>query len=586
MESLLEKWTNYIGGWKERSFVLKGPLLSYYIPGENLPKGRFFLGICEIDDVNETEFVVDSGTGAPLYLRTSDKNLKKKWIENLKISKVNAEKTLLLAIQGKNGVSNAIEELEKKIEAVVKGYNLKEEGIIEIKNIFTQAKQKPNENTIKNSNATPAPQKSKAKNTRINTEPALVRNNEIFYDIDEDDFIDSPIPQSLDKKPQNFFDPLYDYQRRTALPSKIKKLNYNLWDIFKGAVGKDINRFAVPVFLNEPLSMLEKLCENFQYASVLNSAAVDPNPYMRLAYCACFCIGGFTMNPYRAKKYFNPLLFETYEYIDNKLNYRFFAEQVSHHPAISACYAEGAGWSFFTNNNAIIKFLISGKMEVNNVGRCYVHFDNFNEDIVFNKPLAVVRSLIFGPIKVDMVGEFYVKNTNGDICQMEMIPSTSGVFGNLTGVVKDVRGEIKMKVEGNWLENIKVVDCQTGEKKIIWSLIPSDTEDNYYFQPYSFDLNNLTEEMKKILPRTDSRFRPDLRLMEYQEIEKAGDEKHRLEEKQRAARRKNKELGVTVKPLYFDETYDDLTGELIYRYKGGYFEDRAKKNYSKFPDIF
>lgn len=39
------------------------------------------------------------------------------------------------------------------------------------------------------------------------------------------------------------------------------------------------------------------------------------------------------------------------------------------------------------------------------------------------------------------------------------------------------------------------------------------------------------------LPPTDSRFRPDIRKMEEGDINLAGQEKDRLEEKQRAARR-------------------------------------------------
>jgi len=123
----------------------------------------------------------------------------------------------------------------------------------------------------------------------------------------------------------------------------------------KDAIGKDLNRFAMPVFLNEPLSMLQKLCENFQYADLLNRAAEETNPHLRLAYVACFNIAGLTMNIHRAKKLFNPILFETYEYIDNNLNYRFFAEQVSHHPAISAFFAEGKGWNIYSNNNSKVK---------------------------------------------------------------------------------------------------------------------------------------------------------------------------------------------------------------------------------------
>lgn len=53
-------------------------------------------------------------------------------------------------------------------------------------------------------------------------------------------------------------------------------------------------------------------------------------------------------------------------------------------------------------------------------------------------------------------------------------------------------------------------------------------------------LNQWTDEDRKTrppLPPTDSRFRPDIRKMEEGNIDAAGQEKDRLEEKQRAARR-------------------------------------------------
>lgn len=50
-------------------------------------------------------------------------------------------------------------------------------------------------------------------------------------------------------------------------------------------------------------------------------------------------------------------------------------------------------------------------------------------------------------------------------------------------------------------------------------------------------LNELTEEDKKHCPPTDARFRPDIRKMEDGNIDVAGDEKNRLEEKQRETRR-------------------------------------------------
>ena len=383
-----------------------------------------------------------------------------------------------------------------------------------------------------------------------------------------------------------FYDPLYSYQKRTSLPEQMKEVSFNIFKILKDAIGKDLNHFAMPVFLNEPLSILQKLCENFQYADLLNKAANEPDPHMRLAYVACFNIGGLTMNIHRAKKLFNPILFETYEYIDNNLNYRFIAEQVSHHPAISAFFAEGEGWNIYSNNNSKVDLSLTGSVEVKSTEKTYVNFSNFNEEINYTKPIYKMRNILSEPT-LELYDKFYVKNNEGDECMVNLIPFTeSKKIGNLIGEIKDIEGNIIFKLEGNWYDKIKIINTKNKEEKIIWELIKSCDKNNHYFQPYTFDLNNLTEEMKKKLPKTDSRFRGDQRLMEYQKFDEAGAEKLRLEEKQRKKRKENEKAGIHPLPRYFEETYDDITGELVYKYKGNYFDDRINNKFKDLPDLF
>ena len=118
--------------------------------------------------------------------------------------------------------------------------------------------------------------------------------------------------KNIDIKKGSFYKPLFDFEKRKSLPAKSKEVSFNIFKILKDVIGKDLNHFAIQqVILNEPLSMLQKLCENFQYADLLNKAAKEDNPHLRLAYVACFNIGGLTMNIHRAKKLFNPILFET-----------------------------------------------------------------------------------------------------------------------------------------------------------------------------------------------------------------------------------------------------------------------------------
>lgn len=62
-------------------------------------------------------------------------------------------------------------------------------------------------------------------------------------------------------------------------------------------------------------------------------------------------------------------------------------------------------------------------------------------------------------------------------------------------------------------------------------------------------LNEMPVDKSSICP-TDSRLRPDIRLMEEGHIEKAAKEKIRLEEKQRDARKNGKSQGIYSEPRY------------------------------------
>ena len=702
MEGKLIKWTNYFNGWKERIFILKGPLLYYYYAPKELPRGKVHLGLATIiNDEKNDYFEINTGSNI-FFLKAETKELREKWIRALTKAKIEGEKSireilkknknteneeykdmiypelsyegeleqlntavtrlnldnknLMDYIESKNNKDPELKVLRERfqddfeiLQTCVKLFNpIENNNNKDLNLLLKQSKHIRNlsyenlnisNNDINNNNIklrnTPKESFNQNKNKEEddysidkninlkNQNQPFICSGEEFFEMDEDNYnqennfpnnkynnTNISINMENNKinnnnnigqinqinqlttinnsniKNNKFYDPLYDYPKRTSLPSKKTDHGFNVWKVFKSAVGKDLSRFGVPVFFNEPLSSLQKFCEPFQYAYLLNSAAQEPNPYIRLAKSATFCIGQFVINNGRQAKFFNPLLYETYEYVDNEQNFRYMSEQVSHHPAISAYFAEGNGWNIYANTNAIIKFVITGRLEVNALGRTYINYTNFNDVNAFNKPRLITRNLIIGTIDIDVEGKFEVTNEQGDSCEVDMIPSTSGQKGNLHGKIKDINGDIKFLLEGNWLDNIYIINNETKEKTIIWRIIPSKDKEDFYFQPYTFDLNNLTEEMKKALPPTDSRFRPDQRLMEYQDIDKAGDEKHRLEEEQRARAKQYKKDGFIPKPLYFEETYDDLTGELIYKYKGNYWDMRYNHQFDNLPKIF
>ena len=96
-------------------------------------------------------------------------------------------------------------------------------------------------------------------------------------------------------------------------------------------------------------------------------------------------------------------------------------------------------------------------------------------------------------------------------------------------------------------------DLATGKTEEVFRTEPKPplADRMYFFSKYVMNLNYVNEEMLRTLPPTDCRRRPDQRLMEEGDYDRAADEKHRLEEKQRAARKQLEHMGIEHKALYF-----------------------------------
>jgi hypothetical protein len=126
-------------------------------------------------------------------------------------------------------------------------------------------------------------------------------------------------------------------------------------------IGKDMTKMTLPVSFNEPTSLLQRVAEDMEYTDLIDTAAERTDSTERLLYVAAFAASEYASTIGRVAKPFNPLLGETYEYARPDKGYRFFIEQVSHHPPVGAAYAESKKWdyyvsliSFVPNNNTML----------------------------------------------------------------------------------------------------------------------------------------------------------------------------------------------------------------------------------------
>ncbi|XP_023930845.1 oxysterol-binding protein 1 isoform X2 [Lingula anatina] len=399
-------------------------------------------------------------------------------------------------------------------------------------------------------------------------------------------------------------------KRRSAI---LERPNHtlNLWGIMKNCIGRDLSKIPMPVNFSEPLSMLQRLTEEFEYSEILDTAAACEDSCEQLAYVAAFTISAYATTSFRTGKPFNPLLGETYE-CDRRDDYgwRVISEQVSHHPPTAAMYAEGRDWALWQEFTMSSKF--RGKyLAITPLGIAHLRFNKSGNHYTWRKVTTTVHNIIVGKLWVDNHGEMDIVNhTNGDLCHLKY--SQYSYFSRetprkVTGVVADRNGQTNWVLTGMWdekIEGAKVLSCTTSSKgkpvfesgpsKVLWKKnpIPPGNEKMYNFTQLAVELN----EMEPGVAPTDSRLRPDQRSMENQDWDGANKEKLKLEEKQRLARKRREAEAeqaasegreyVPYEPAWFKKTKDQQTGNLIHMYTHEYWEAKEKQDWGRCLDIY
>ncbi|CAI9574095.1 unnamed protein product [Staurois parvus] len=149
---------------------------------------------------------------------------------------------------------------------------------------------------------------------------------------------------------------------RTSLPAPmISRNNFSVWSILKKCIGLELSKITMPIVFNEPLSFLQRITEYMEHTYLINKACSCTNPLLRMQSVAAFAVSAVASQWERTGKPFNPLLGETYELIREDLGFRFISEQVSHHPPVSAFYAEGLNKDFIFHGSIYPKLKFWGK---------------------------------------------------------------------------------------------------------------------------------------------------------------------------------------------------------------------------------
>ena len=382
---------------------------------------------------------------------------------------------------------------------------------------------------------------------------------------------------------EDFHDDNYNFEKRTNLPHKIVCPK----NLIKEFITNLTKKAPSPVYFNEPLSMGQKQCEKFKYIDLLIKAGKEPSKEKQMCYIAAFLIGELFLNIGRSLKPFSPIIGETYEYFDNSKNFRFYSEHVCHKPQINAYIAETPEFAYYgdTLNSTSFK-IFKGSVELIFKNKVHIHCKKTGDHYIFNPPNVYVKGLMKPPLYNDYSGTTIIQNTTDTSyrCELKFIEEgwTPDSLGNFEGMVFKDYETVVYLLKGNWQKEIYMTDPEGNNRVDLLTLDENqeylkNTPDEYVIPNFSCGLNQITPELEKILPKNDSRFRMDMRLLEEKiETEEAQSYKERYEQKQRT------ELcGEDHKILFFTELSSPETEDTYYIPNGKYWEYRKEGKLSE-----
>ncbi|SCV71681.1 BQ2448_3269 [Microbotryum intermedium] len=319
-------------------------------------------------------------------------------------------------------------------------------------------------------------------------------------------------------------------------------------------IGMDLSKITLPVFVLEPRSMLERVTDFHSHPELLHGVDKLESPEDRFIQVMRYYISGWHIKPKGVKKPYNPVLGEffrcRYDYPDGTAAY-YVAEQVSHHPPISAWYFSSpeTGLDICGELRPKSKFLGNSAATIME-GETHVMLMNKREDGEYHitMPNMYARGILFGKMVLELGDTSIVKNEANDItCDIEFKTKGffSGTYNAIAGKIRGPRGEIG-EISGTWNEKMDINRKGVKGKETL------------------FDASTAKITHKVVAPEDKQSENESRRLwskvtaaIKKNDLDAATDAKTVIEDAQREAVRRREEEGATFKPRFFELTADN-----------------------------
>jgi hypothetical protein len=114
-----------------------------------------------------------------------------------------------------------------------------------------------------------------------------------------------------------------------------------------------------------------------------------------------------------------------------------------------------------------------GMLDIEQNGLNDVYFKNHDEWITSTKAHCLAKNIIFGTLYIDFEGTIKAINHKHKVSvELTFFPKKDKINSHVEGTAYDSNGRPHFKIQGSWMNELKLFDINTGETEVIWSEMP------------------------------------------------------------------------------------------------------------------
>ncbi|XP_015719674.1 oxysterol-binding protein-related protein 5 isoform X5 [Coturnix japonica] len=330
--------------------------------------------------------------------------------------------------------------------------------------------------------------------------------------------------------------------------------------------GMDLSRVVLPTFILEPRSFLNKLSDYYYHADLLSQAALEDDPYSRMKQVLRWYLSGFYKKPKGIKKPYNPILGEIFRccWFHPQTNSHTFyvAEQVSHHPPVSAFHVSNRKDGFCVSGSILARSKFYGNsLSALLDGKAKLTFLSKEEDYIITMPYAHCKGILYGTMTMELGGTVTIDcektNYKAELdFKLKPFFGGSGSINQIAGTIKSGE-EVLATLEGHWDGEVNIREPKNGNVEMFWNPTSEVRKQRLkrhivlFEEQTDLDSERLWQHVTSAINNGDQH--------------KATQEKCVLEEEQRNAARERRENGTEWKPVLF--WHDSTANEWRYKYE-------------------